>query len=343
VRRSFRCPADGSEAHDLGSPRGRAQREREMAGSKLKARPPVAAEMGRTKAVAFGPPGSGKTWLALSFPSPYYIDTESGAALAHYQERLKASGGVYFGRDEGSLDPATVLDQVEALATEKHSYRTLVIDSVSKLIGTITAREQDRLGDKDAFGASKKPGLVFLRRLGMWLDRLDMNVWLVAHETSKWEGAGNDRREVGQVPDLWEKMVHDLDLTLQVRRIGKGLREATIHKSRLLSFPEADRFYLQKEGQDQAYATFTERWNRDRIEAVAIQVKLASAEDCSRVRALLEVVRIAPEEIERWMAKANVETWEEMTAEQICKVVGHLQAKIPQAAATTKVEKGAKS
>ena len=298
--------------------------------SKLKARPPVeGGQIGRMKGVEFGPPGSGKTWVTLSFPAPYYIDTEGGAALPHYQDRLKASGGSYFGRDQGSLDPETVLEQVEGLATEKHQFKTLVIDSVSKIVGSITAREVDRLGDKDAFGASKKPAMAFLRRLMMWIDRVDMNVWLVAHETSKWEGSGNDRREVGQVPDLWEKIVHDLDLTLQIRRTGKGIREAIIHKSRLISFPEGDRFYIQKDGRDLAYEVFTERWQRDKIEAEVVQVKLATPEDVARVKALLEVVRVSPEDVERWMAKANVETWDEMTAEQIGKVAGFLAAKIP--------------
>jgi len=297
--------------------------------TKLKARPPEGGDIGHVKAVAFGPPGSGKTWLALSFPTPYYLDTEGGAVLTHYQARLRASGGAYFGREQGSLDPQTVLDEVKALATERHNYRTLVLDSVSKLVGTITAREQDRLGDKDAFGASKKAGLAFLRQLGMWIDRLDMNVWLVAHEMAKWEGAGNDRRETGQVPDLWEKIIHDLDLTLQVRRVGKGLREATVHKSRLLAFPELDKFWLQKDEKDLAYEAFTERWQRERLEAPAKPVAMAEAEDVARVKALLEVVRVPAEEIERWMDKANVSSFEEMTADQVGKVLGFLQARLP--------------
>src|SRR5262245_54048382 len=150
--------------------------------TKLKARAPEDVKHGRIKGGVFGKGGAGKTWLALSFPRVYYIDTEGGADLPQYMERLKESGGVYFGRREGSTDAREVLAQVKALATEKHEYKTLVIDSISKLQNTMFAVEEERLGDKNAFGAYKKPAISFQRQLMTWLDRLDMNVWLIAHE-----------------------------------------------------------------------------------------------------------------------------------------------------------------
>jgi KaiC/GvpD/RAD55 family RecA-like ATPase len=101
--------------------------------SKLKAVKPKKAEPKKPKILIYGKPGVGKTWQALDFPSVYYIDTEGGADLAHYTDKLERSGGVYLGPDQGSLDFATVLEQVQALATERHDFRTLVIDSISKL------------------------------------------------------------------------------------------------------------------------------------------------------------------------------------------------------------------
>src|ERR1700733_12615163 len=96
--------------------------------SKLKAVDPKAAEPSRPKITIFGKPGVGKTWGALDFPNVYYIDTEGGADLAHYTDKLKKSGGVYFGPEQGASDFETVIEQVKALATEDHSYKTLLID-----------------------------------------------------------------------------------------------------------------------------------------------------------------------------------------------------------------------
>ena len=130
-----------------------------MAASKLKAKAPEEVQPGKTKGLIFGASGVGKTFFTLAFPAPYYIDTEGGADLRHYQERLKKAGGVYMGQEDGALDFAAIIEQIQALATEKHPYKTLIIDSITKVYQTAIANEAERLGDKDAFGASKKPAI----------------------------------------------------------------------------------------------------------------------------------------------------------------------------------------
>lgn len=296
--------------------------------SKLKARAPEEVEPGRIKGVLFGEPGAGKTWLALSFPTAFFIDTEGGASLARYQRRLKESGGGYFGREDGSLDPDAVIGQIEALATETHPYKTLVIDSLSKLYQTIIAREQERLGDKDAFGASKKPAIAWARRLVTWLDRLDMNAWLVCHEMTRWEGSGTDRHEAGKTADIWEKLIYELHLTLQVKKLGKGQREAIVAKSRLEGFPDFDRFYLQTNGDDVGYKNFTERYSRDFIEAKVKPIEMASEVEVQEIKRMLEIVKIPDEVQGKWFAKAGVDAFEEFTADQARGVLDFLNKKM---------------
>ena len=113
--------------------------------SKLRAKSPEETNPGHIKMLIYGPPGVGKTWLGMDFPEPYYIDTEGGARLAHYQAKLKASGGVYMGVESGALDFPTLIEEVKLLATEKHGYRTLVIDSLTKVYQTAIAIESERL------------------------------------------------------------------------------------------------------------------------------------------------------------------------------------------------------
>lgn len=85
------------------------------------------------------------------------------------------------GPEEGALDFETVIGQLQALASEDHPFKTVVIDSITKLFNTAVANEAERLGAKDAFGASKKPAVAFMRRLVAWIQRLDMNVVLISH------------------------------------------------------------------------------------------------------------------------------------------------------------------
>ena len=76
-------------------------------------------------ATLVGEAGMGKTSLASLFPNPVIIRTEDGTmSLA--------------GRDDVSLfDLATssqdVFDQIEALATGEHNFKTVVIDSITQL------------------------------------------------------------------------------------------------------------------------------------------------------------------------------------------------------------------
>ena len=299
---------------------GVATQETDMA-TKLKAKPPEDVKPGHIKGNLFGASGSGKTYFALSFPKPYYIDTEGGADLAHYMERLKRSGGSYLGPQDGACDFDTILSQIQALATEKHGYKTLVIDSVTKVFQACIAKEAERLGDKDAFGASKKPAIAYMRRLVAWVARLDMNVWFISHETTKWGTIGGNRQEIGKTADAWDKLVYELDLTLQVQKHNKGFRTATVTKSRLLGFPDGDRFPLQQEGNDVGYTEFATRYGKDFIEGDAVPIVLASAEQVSAIKAYLEVLKLSEEEVSKILTRANADAWEELTEDQASKAI----------------------
>lgn len=289
--------------------------------SKLKAKEPTEVQPGHSKSVFFGISGVGKTWLALSFPKPYYLDTEGGADLRHYQERLKEAGGAYMGPEDGTLDFATVIDQVQALATERHGYKTLIIDSITKLFQTAISNEAEKLGDKDAFGASKKPAIAFMRRLVAWIDRLDMNVILIAHEVPEWGLVNGQRAETGRVPDAWDKLIYELDLSLQCVKRGPA-RKAIVKKSRLIGFPEGDSFDLD-------YAAFAERYGKDFIEAEPKPITLATLEQLQEITALLDSVKVAPDFMEKCLTKFGASEIAELTDEQAGKVIDALRKKVP--------------
>lgn len=282
--------------------------------SKLKAVEPKSAEPSKPKILIFGKPGVGKTWASLDFPACYYLDTEGGANLSHYTDKLARAGGVYFGIEQGSQNFASIIEQVKALATEDHPYRTVIIDSISKIFNNEIAAEAERLGDKDAFGASKKPAVALTRRLISWIDKLDMNVILIAHEKPVW---ANDK-QIGVTYDAWDKLEYELHLNLNIVKQGDS-RKAIVKKSRLLGFPDASNF-------EWSYAKFAEMYGKDVIERQGKKVELATEEQIAQVKKLLEVVKLSDSTQDKWIAE-NKDNLAEIETTKMSNVITHLKGK----------------
>jgi phage nucleotide-binding protein len=73
----------------------------------------------------FGEGGMGKTTLASLFPKPVFIRTEDGSQSLSGNENVSL-----FPIASSSKD---VLDQIEALATQEHDFKTVVVDSITQL------------------------------------------------------------------------------------------------------------------------------------------------------------------------------------------------------------------
>lgn len=130
----------------------------------------------------YGPEKAGKTSLAAEFPDAVFIQTEVGTGTLELDT---------FGRIESYTD---VMDAIGSLYQEPHDYKTVVIDSVTKLQPMIWAETGERGDDK---GNKKKRiedfgyGKGYVYALGIWqelMDALDllrlergMNVVLIAH------------------------------------------------------------------------------------------------------------------------------------------------------------------
>ena len=284
--------------------------------SKLLGVDPKLAEPARPKIVIFGKPGVRKTIVSLDFPSTYYIDTEAGANLPFYTDKLKASGGVYFGREQGSQDFATVIEQVKALATETHPYKTLVIDSLSKIYNLEINKEAERLGEKDAFGASKKVPVRMSSTLIRWLDKLDMNCIIVCHEKPEWSKG----EQIGFVPDAHDKLEYELNLCLRITKEG-DTSYAYVKKSRLAEFANVTRF-------EWTYEEFSKRYNKKTLEANAVKVDLATAEQLKEINDLLEIVKLPDGEVDKWLKKANADVLADLDTKQIAACISMLKGKI---------------
>lgn len=276
--------------------------------AKLKAKSPKKATPRKPRMLVLGEAGVGKTWGALDFPCCYYIDVEGGATLDHYTDKLDAAGGAYLGPEDGADDFTVVLDQVVALASTKHDYRTLIIDSYSKLFNTAVNAELERMaraGEKSAFGNEKKPAVSMSRRLVTWLSKLDMNVILICHEKAKWA----DGEQVGWTFDGWDKLEYELDLSLRIVKTGP-VRTARVGKSRIQEFKTGETFPW-------SFEDFAERYGQEVMESASAQLVLASAEQVQRVEGLAETLKLDPATKAKWFNAAGVSNWREMTSDTI--------------------------
>lgn len=292
----------------------------------LKAKHPKKAEPKKPKILIFGLPGVGKTFGALDFPGVYYIDSEGGAALDHYTDKLEASGGMYLGPKDGANDMDVVLDQIKALATTKHNFRTLVIDSFTKLFNTRVAEKTEAMEaanvDMDkTFGREKKPAVGKTRQMVAWFDRLDMNVILVCHQKDQW----SDGKVIGQSFDGYDKLEYELDLVMQILKQGTS-RKAKIGKCRLKQFREGELI-------DWNYKTFAERYGIEVIEAASQPVEPASAEQIRVIQELSAIVRLDEDTRVKWFEKAGVDSWGEMDGATIQACIDYLTSKLPKSAA----------
>ena len=266
-----------------------------------------------------GKAGVGKTWFALDFEKVYYIDTEGGAVRARYREKLQASDGVYMGKEQGSQDFQVVIEEIKALATTTHHYKTLVIDSFSQLYNTAAAIAEEKFGN--SFGRDKKEANRPTRQLLRWLEALDMTVIFICHQKDKWERRGGEVVQSGSTFDGFDKMEYMLDLWIEADKKGKDNRFFIVKKSRIYSFPEGDQFPLE-------YVTFSELYGKEVIEKEPVPVKMATPAQVGELVGLLDIVKIEPEQTEKWKRKANVDSWEEMTESQVLACLSFLKKKI---------------
>jgi hypothetical protein len=292
---------------------------------KLRAHDPKEAKVSKPKILIFGRPGVGKTWGSLDFPSVYYIDTEGGANLDHYTDKLKKAGGVYLGPDDGSNDFNVVTEEIIALATTKHDYRTLIIDSYSKIFNTQVSADHERM-DKNGrdmektFGAEKKPAINWTRKWLRWFDKLDMNVILICHERDVYK----DGKMTGTNFDGWDKLEYELHLALRIVKQGNS-RIANVTKTRLEKFEDGATFPW-------SYAEFAKRYGQDVIESAATPIVPATAEQIGRLNQLIDLLKVPADLTDKWMEKAGVDEWREMDTDTIQKCLDYLTVKLPKVA-----------
>ena len=277
----------------------------------------------KPKLLIFGPPKSHKTRLALQFPGNYYIDVESGAREPHYRQDLIDAGSVYMGPEQGSQDIATVIDEVRWLRTNKHDYKAITLDSLSKLSNVGFYAEEARMIDANIsieYGANKKPTMRQVRRLWSLLETMDLTVILLCHEKDLWEGKGKDRGVVGKTFDAWDKLEYEMDLVCQSRRLG-ATASMTVTASRYKQFPIGNTVPME-------YKAFAQIYGQEIIEKPSEPVVPLTEDQLAEIKRLVDLLKIPEDAIDKWLTKSKVSEVEDLSKDQANALLEDLNKKL---------------
>jgi predicted ATP-dependent serine protease len=281
----------------------------------LRARKPESVAK-RLKLFMYGPAGVGKTTAAIQFPNSYIIDCEKGAE--NYDKLITASSSVVF----QTTDIHEVIHEVKSLLTERHDYRTLVIDPITTIYNDLLEKCEHQVGSD--FGRHYAAANKTMKRLSNLIMALDMNVVVTAHAKKEY---GTNLAVLGQTFDGWRQLDYWFDLVVE---LGKGKKDkrrfAKVVKTRLEQFPDEDVF-------EWSYDAIRKRCDIGQLEREAHAIQLATPDQVAEIHSLLSIVRLPDGTVDKWFAKAGCDTWEDMSADTIQKCIDFVKNRFPSAAA----------
>lgn len=282
----------------------------------LRGKKPDAIEK-RLKALFYGCAGAGKTYASIQFPCPYLIDTERGAENGQYIELLKKQNGAIF----QTTDYEELLAEVKALLTEKHPYKTLIIDPLTTVFNDMVDKAAESLitkvnPDGTAFGAHYGKANKQMKKLLNLLLRLDMNVIITSHSKTKY---GENLTALGETFDCYKKLDYLFDLVIEITKNDQE-RLAFVRKSRIASLEENSQFVF-------SYQHLAELYGKDIIEKESKNEELATGEQINELKRLIDVHKVSKEIIDKWLIKAQATVFEEMETTKIQACIDYLDKK----------------
>jgi AAA domain-containing protein len=265
----------------------------------------------RLKALFYGEAGVGKTTAAIQFPNPYLIDTERGAENTQYIRLLDKNNGAIF----QTCDFDELISEVKSLLSEKHDYKTLVIDPLTTLYNDLLDKSSEKNGTD--FGRHYQDANKRIKHLLNLLLRLDLNVIITAHAKNEY---GHNMAVLGQTYDCYKKLHYLFDLTLEVQKRGKE-RVAVVKKTRIEEFPEGEVFTFN-------YETMAKMYGSERLEKESVSEVLASEDSIKALIHLINLLKVPEEIYQKWLDKASAQSFDEMSQDSIEKCISFLNSKI---------------
>jgi len=267
----------------------------------LRAQKPETVEK-RLKLFLFGSPKVGKTTAELNFPSVYLIDTEKGAVHDQYVKLMKTNDSEVFHTN----DVDEVIEEIRTLGTERHTFKTVAVDPVTMLEADLIEKAEKEFGAGDMRIWGKRDRK--MKRLLNLLNKLDMNVIVTAHGKIDY---GPNMTRIGTTFDAWKRWPFAFDLIIELEKRGSE-RVAIVRGSRLETFVEGEAFAW-------SYDEFKKRYPI--IDKDVEPVVLATAEQVTELKELLEKVKLPEGTVDKWLSKASVDCLEDLDTVSIQKCI----------------------
>jgi len=270
----------------------------------------------RLKVLLYADKGVGKTHFCCSFPDAYYIDTEGLEDYPHLVGMLEKNGGSIIYLNEIS----EIINEVTELLSTKHSYKTLVIDSISFPYAWLAQLEAERLSKANPrtegteYGANLAKAKRLTFQLGILLSRLDMNVIVVAHEKQKFV----DNKDAGKTFDISDKLAYSLGAVWNLKLLGTK-RKLFVEKSRYSEIKTGDFIEF-----DEGYETIKSLYGENIFKREVKMEKLATHEQVIELKRLCSLLQISEEAIGKLLTTAKAGTMEQMTDAFIQKAIDKL-------------------
>lgn len=287
-----------------------------------KAKKPKKAEPSKPKMIVYGGKGVGKTWTAIEFPDILFCDTEGGANFAHYTDKLEEAGAEYLGVEDGVNDLDFLIQIGKDLLTKDHEYKTWIIDSMSKPWNDLKISEAERLGDKDAFGASNKLPVQKMRKLTNIIEKLDMNVIIICHEKTEYKNG----EAVGVTFDCYDKMGYDLNLDGRVTEVGDR-RFFTASKSRFKSIKKGVPIEWSMEN---IKDLIEQDFGKGILTREVKSITLASNESIAEFEKLCGVLQVTDKQLATKLKSQKCESLDELSQELINEWIKSAKTKVSQ-------------
>jgi RecA/RadA recombinase len=276
----------------------------------LKGKSPSSTEK-KLKALFYGEAGAGKTTADISFPKCYLIDTEHGSDNDQYVKLLADNGSVVF----HTADFDELVNEVKSLLTEKHEYRTLIIDPLTTLYNDLLDKSEREVGSD--FGRHYQHSSKKMKQLLNLLLRLPMNVIVTCHAKNEY---GDNMKIIGTTFDGYKKLDYLFDLVFCIQKRGKQ-RVAMVKKTRIEAFNDGEIFPF-------SYDEVANRYGREVLEMQAEPEQLATKEQMDELKRLIELLKIPAETIQKWLDKAAAIDLAEMNSDSAQKVIDYLNKQI---------------
>lgn len=274
----------------------------------------------RIIALVAGESGSGKSYFVACMKHALIYDTDIGGGLAYADARIA--------RNQSERIPAGSYVEILDDLRRRHQRGSLK-DRVTVAIDHVSALQQEAAlrhnpGLERDFGRSNDVATREWRKIREFFRNQDFNLIVTAHMKAKWE----NEKAVGLQADGAKNIEGDVSIVLQVRRSNAYPSTAWVQKWR--RDPEDPRGLIP--------ATFP--LTIDAFESMAgpgmlaarEPVPVASEEQVAKLSAMLEVAKLPDGTVEKWMKKAQVDTFAEMPATSIAKCIEFVQATLQTAA-----------